>query len=261
MTHDSSNTRITRITQIGLLVALFVFLTQIPAAFAQQQYVGRYDLYTGFSDLYTPALNKINQKGFHLQAGINNNRWLSTGFDYSVQTGNTSLVPSFASPAIIAGITQLYELYALSEGTEGLPPTYAVDVPLSATTQTFTAGSQLNYRHFSKMTLFIRPSLAAFRLAATAHPRPDTPDLIVVGALEEGNVLQPNGTITDWTGAYGVGGGADFAINKHVGIRVQLDAAWNHPFNYVTANGGWSYRYSVGPSFHFGRNILTPKKK
>ncbi|MGA8940653.1 MAG: hypothetical protein WB439_15935 [Acidobacteriaceae bacterium] len=250
-----------RTTPSGLLVALFVFLTQIPAAPAQQQYVGRYDLYTGFSDLYTPNLNKINQKGFHLQAGINNNRWLSTGFDYSIQTGNSSLIPSIASPAIIADITQLYELYGLSDGTEGLPPTYAVDVPLSATAQTFTAGSQLNYRHFSRMTLFIRPSLAAFRLTATAHPRANTPDEVVVGALEEGGILTPQGTITDWYGAYGVGGGVEFALAKHFGIRAQMDAVWNHPFNYVVANGGWSYRYSVGPSFHFGHNVIAHSKK
>ena len=250
MTHRS---RTTRLTRIGLFAAIFLFLTQMPHASAQQQYFGRYDLYTGFSDLYTPGLNGINQKGFHLQAGINNNRWLSTGFDYSVQTGNTSLVPGFASPAIKEGIAELYELGYL-------PPTYAVDVPLSATTQTFTAGSQLNYRHFSKVTLFIRPSLAAFRLNATAHPRPNTPDVVVVGALEMSNVLQPNGTITDWTGAYGVGGGADFALTKHIGIRAQMDAVWNHPFNYVVANGGWSYRFSIGPSFHFGRNIMVPRK-
>ncbi len=258
MTHDS---RFTRTKRLGLLILIFVFLTQLPSASAQQDYVGRYDLYAGFSDLYTPGLNKINQKGVHIQAGINNNRWLSTGFDYSIQKGDTTLVPGFASPAIIAGITQLYELYGLSEGTEGLPPTYAVNVPLSATTQTFTAGSQLNYRHFSKVTLFIRPSLAAFRLTATAHPRQGTPDEVVVGALEMSNVLQPNGTITDWTGAYGVGGGAEFALNKHFGIRAQMDAVWNHPFNYVVANGGWSYRYSIGPSFHFGRNVPAHSKR
>jgi hypothetical protein len=232
-------------TLLSLLVVSIVSLTQLPVASAQQDYVGRYDLYAGFSDLYTPGLNKINQKGVHIQAGINNNRWLSTGFDYSIQTGNTSL----------------YEEYALTEGQAGLPPTYAVNVPLSATTQTFTAGSQLNYRHFSKVTFFIRPSLAAFRLEATAHPRQNTPDEIVVGALEATNVLQPNGTITDWTGAYGVGGGAEFALNRHFGVRAQMDAVWNHPFNYVVANGGWSYRYSIGPSFHFGRNIATHVSK
>jgi len=257
MTHRS---RINRFSRISLFAAIFAFLTQMPHASAQQQYVGRYDLFTGFSNLYTPGLNGIDQKGFHLQAGINNKSWLSTGFDYSVQTGNTSLVPGFASPAIKQGIMELYEEYELTEGEAGLPPTYAVNVPLSATTQTFTAGSQLNYRHFSKVTLFIRPSLAAFRLNATAHPRPNTPDEVVVGALIATNVLQPNATIVDWTGAYGVGGGADFALTKHIGIRADMDAVWNHPFNYVVANGGWSYRYSIGPSFHFGRNIMVPKK-
>ena len=40
-----------------------------------------------------------------------------------------------------------------------------------------------------------------------------------------------------------------------------MDAVWNHPFNYVVADGGWSYRYSIGPSFHFGRNIATHASK
>jgi hypothetical protein len=241
MTHRS------RITRIGLLVALFVFLTQLPAAFAQQDYIGRYDLYTGFSDLNTPALHNINQVGFHLQAGINNNRWLSTGFDYSIQSGNTTLIPSLASPAIIAGLTELYQFGIL-------PPTYVVNLPLSATTQTFTAGSQLNYRHFSKVTLFIRPSLAAFRISATPHPA-NAGDAVVAA------VLVANPPLVDWTGAYGVGGGAEFAISKHFGIRAQLDAVYNHPYNYILANGGWSYRSSIGPSFHFGRNISTHVRK
>ena len=53
MTHRS------RITRIGLFVAVLVFLTQLPAAFAQQDYIGRYDLYTGFSDLYTPTSTRL----------------------------------------------------------------------------------------------------------------------------------------------------------------------------------------------------------
>jgi hypothetical protein len=247
-------TRINRTTRIGLFVAVFLFLTQLPAAFAQQDYVGRYDLYTGFSDLNTPALHNINQVGFHLQAGINNNRWLSTGFDYSIQTGDTTLIPSLASPAVTAGLTQLYELYGLTGGAEGLPLTYAVDLPLSATTQTFTAGSQLNYRHFSKVTLFIRPSLAAFRISATPHPA-NPYDAIVA------SVLVANPPLVDWTGAYGVGGGAEFALSRHFGIRAQLDVVYNHPYNYILANGGWSYRSSIGPSFHFGRNVVTHIRK
>jgi hypothetical protein len=240
-------TRINRTTRLGLFVVVFLFLTQLPSASAQQDYVGRYDLYTGFSDLNTPALHNINQVGFHLQAGINNNRWLSTGFDYSIQTGDTTLIPSLASPAIIAGLTQLYQ-YGI------LPLTYSVDLPLSATTQTFTAGSQLNYRHFSKVTLFIRPSLAAFRISATPHPA-NPYDAVVA------SVLVSNPPLVDWTGAYGVGGGAEFAISRHFGIRAQLDVVYNHPYNYILANGGWSYRSSIGPSFHFGRNVATHIRK
>jgi hypothetical protein len=245
--------RLTLPARFCLLLTLLFSLTQI-TCYAQQAYVGRYDLYTGFSDLYTPGLNKINQVGFHLQAGITNTRWVSSGFDYSVQNGSTTLIPGIASPAIIAGLTQLYELYGLTGGAEGLPPTYVVDIPFSATTQTFTAGAQLNYRHFSRMTLFVRPSLAAFRISATAHPQ-NVNDQTVIFALESQNVLQPNATLVDWVGAYGVGGGAEFVATKHFGVRAQLDAVWNHPFDYVLANGGWSYRYSVGPAFHFGRNI------
>jgi hypothetical protein len=243
--------RLTRITRLLLLVTIFFSLTQI-ACHAQQQYVGRYGIYTGFTDLYTPGLNNIQQPGFHLQAGVDNRSWLTTGIDYSIEHGNTTLIASMASPAVVAGMTELYE-YGL------LPPTYVVDVPMSATTQTFTAGSTLNYRHFSKLTLFVRPSLAAIRLTATAHPRPGTGDVVVVGALEQGNYITPQGTVTDWTGGYGAGGGAEFRLTNHFGVRMQLDALWNHPFDAILGSGGWSYRYSIGPTFHFGRNIMTPK--
>jgi hypothetical protein len=250
MTHRS---RTTRITRIGLLVAILVFLAQLPSAFAQQEYVGRYDLYTGFSDLYTPNINKINQVGFHLQAGSNNTRWLSTGFDYSIQSGNTSLITSMATPALQQEITlEEAELEYLGE----LPAGYSLNIPLHATTQTFTAGSQFNYRHFSKVTLFIRPSLAAFRLSATPHPNPQDPFASAVSAM-----LVANPPLVDWTGAYGVGGGVEFALAKHFGVRAQMDAVWNHPFNDILGEGGWSYRYSIGPSFHFGRNVPAHVRK
>ena len=246
------NHRLTLPARVCLLLTLFFSLTQI-ACHAQQQYVGRYGLYTGFTDLYTPGLNNIQQLGFHLQAGVDNRSWLTTGFDYSVEHGNTNLIPSMASPAVLAGIEYLY-------GVGALPPTYAVNIPLSATTQTFTAGPTLDYRHFSKVTLFIRPSLAAFRISATPHPR-NAGDATVVAALEQGNYLTPQGTITNWTGAYGVGGGAELRLTNHFGVRAQLDAIWNHPFNAILGDGGWSYRYSVGPTFHFGRNILVRQER
>lgn len=214
---------------------------------AQQAYVGRYDIYTGFSDLDTPGLNSLNQVGFNLQTGVNFNRWIAGGFDYSVQSGNTSLTTNLATPALQAELGQL----ALQFVEEGLiPPTYTLNIPLHAVTQTFTAGTQLEYRHFEHTTLFIRPSLSAFRITATPHPSASDPFATTVSAI-----LAPKGSLTDWTGAYGVGGGGEFNFTKHIGVRAQLDAVWNHPFNSILGEGHWSYRYSVGPAFHFGHNV------
>src|SRR6201995_1334359 len=93
------------ICQCFVFFALLVATTA--ACFAQQDYVGRYNIYTGFSDLSTPGLNSLNQIGFHLQAGINANRLIGTGFDYSVQSGDTSLTTNLATPALQAQLGAL----------------------------------------------------------------------------------------------------------------------------------------------------------
>ena len=231
--------------RILMLVSIVFAITAAGAA--QQEYVGRYNIYTGFSDLSSPGLNSLNQAGFNLQAGGNVNRWLAGGFDYSVQTGDTSLTANLATTQLQTELAALAVQFAQA----GLiPPGYVLRIPLHAFTQTMTAGVQLEYRHFSRVTLFIRPSLSAFRITATPHPNPQDPYAVTVS-----NVLAPNGSLTDWTGAFGAGGGMDFNFTRHVGARVQLDATWNHPFNSILGNGFWSYRYSVGPAFHFGPNV------
>jgi hypothetical protein len=235
---------------VGATRILFLIALLFPSAGvgrAQQDYVGRYNLYTGFSDLSSPGLNSLNQIGFHLQAGLNTNRLIGTGFDYSVQSGDTSLTTNLATPQLQA---QLGALAAQFAQMGLLPPGYTFNLPLHAFTQTFTVGGQLEYRHFAYATLFLRPSLSAFRITATPHPNPQ--DLFAVTVSHS---LAPNGSLTDWTGAYGVGGGADLKITEHVWARTQLDAVWNHPFNSILGNGFWSYRFSIGPTFKFGRNI------
>ncbi|HEV2578898.1 MAG TPA: hypothetical protein VGU25_16960 [Acidobacteriaceae bacterium] len=230
-----------------ILILFSIFFATAASCGAQQEYVGRYNIYTGFSDLSSPGLNSLNQVGFHLQAGGNVNRWLAGGFDYSVQSGDTSLTANLATPQLQTELTALAVQFAQA----GLiPPGYTLRIPLHAFTQTVTAGVQLEYRHLSRTTLFIRPALSAFRITATPHPNPQDPYAVTVS-----NVLAPGGSLTDWTGAYGAGGGADFNFTKHVGARVQMDATWNHPFNSILANGFWSYRYSVGPTFHFGPSV------
>ena len=199
-------------------------------------YVGRWDLYTGFSDLNTPGLNNINQVGFHLQAGYNAKRWLSYGFDYSTQTGSTNLTPGIATTALRQQLAA------------ELPPGYQLKLPVSVTIQTFTAGGQLVVRHYRAATLFVRPVLAAFHIRGT--PQPNDPINTLVAAQ-----LAPRGYLTDWYGTYGIGGGVEVPVMKHLGARVQFDAGWNHPFSDILDHGSWTYRYSVGPAFHFGRDL------
>ena len=217
------------------------------AIHAQQDYVSRYSIYTGFSDLSTPGLNSLNQIGFHLQAGTNVNRLVGVGFDYSAQGGDTSLTTNLATPLLQAQLAAL----ALQFAHAGLlPPGYTFDLPLHAVTQTFTVGAQLEYRHFEYATLFIHPSLSAFRITATPHPLPGD-----IFAATVANSLAPNGSLTDWTGAYGVGGGVDLKMTQHVWARTHFDAVWNHPFNAILGNGYWTYRVSIGPTFKFGPNV------
>jgi hypothetical protein len=34
-----------------------------------------------------------------------------------------------------------------------------------------------------------------------------------------------------------------------------MEVVWNHPFSDILTDGRWTFRYSVGPSFQFGRNV------
>jgi hypothetical protein len=221
-------------------------------AHAQQSYVSRYDVYAGFADIDSPMLG-LNEHGFHLQAGMNMRTWLSVGADYSEGTGSQILTPNLLPAAtqttIDNEITQL-ELAKL------LPQGYQLAVPATAATQTFAFGPQLVNRHYSKLTLFVRPSLGALRERAVPYANPA--DFFESGVVAS---LAPAGFKLDWTGFYGFGGGAEVAVSKHIGIRGQMDFVYNHPFNDIIADGRWTYRYSVGPSFHFGRNVAVGGKK
>lgn len=216
---------------------------------AQQTFISRFDVYTGFAVIDSPALGLNQHNGFHVQAGINPRRWLSVGGDYSEASGSehltTDLLPAATQTKVNAAQAQYIALGLL-------PANYHLAVPTDAATQTFAFGPQLASRHFSKTTVFLRPSLGALRERAVPHPSDPFQQVIVTG-------LAPAGFKRDWTGFYGVGGGADFALSKHIGLRAQMDIVHNHPFDDILANGRWTFRYSVGPSFHFGRNMAARK--
>lgn len=222
----------------------WTFLLLAPAGLAQQNYVSRYDLFTGYTFLDSPAIG-LFENGFQTQIGIRPKTWYSLGFDYSISAGDlnitSNLLPSGLQQQLAA---QLAALAAAGK----LPPGYQLVVPARSHTQTFAMGPQLAYRHFSKVTLFVRPSLGAIREVAIPHPA----DPIAAQIVKQ---LAPSGRKQDWTGFYGFGYGFDLLLSKHFAIRTQGDLVWDHLFNDLLANGRWTTRFSVGPAFNFGRNI------
>ena len=231
-----------------LLSLLLLLVLAVRSASAQQDYVGRYDIYSGFTTLSSPALNQQN-RGYHFQAGYNWKPWLVYGFDYSITNGHNTLTPKLLPTALQqqlgAQILQLIEAGII-------PPSFQVAVPTESTVQTFAAGPQFNYRRFQRVTLFARPSLGAVHETATPHPRDPVNAAI---AME----LAPAGHKSDWTGFYGFGGGYDLNVTRHIGLRMQADLTYYHLFNDILRDGTWNVRWAVGPSFHFGRNIRPAK--
>jgi hypothetical protein len=226
----------------------FLFLTPLilaPHAFAQQDYVGRFDLYSGFAWFDSPSAN-LQERGYHLQAGVNLKTWLAVGFDYSVVTGTLTLTPDLLKQSLANQIAaQLAQLAAAGL----LPPGYQLAVPTGSTTQTFAAGPQLEYRHFRRITLFIHPSIGAIYESATPHPG----DPISAGIVAQ---LAPSGKKTDWEPFYGVGGGADLNFMRYFSVRLQADYVHNDLFSDILKESRNTVRLSVGPAFHFGKNIV-----
>lgn len=214
---------------------------------AQQTDVERYDVYAGFAGFETPELN-LAQRGFHLQAGENLKSWLSAGFDYSVATGHNSLTANLLTASLQQQLGAEIE-YLIEQGV--IPPNYQLVVPLDASSQTFALGPQLAYRHYKPVTLFVRPSLGAIRQKVTPHPT----DPVSQSIVEQ---LVPAGYKVDWSGFYGFGGGVEWNATRHFGLRAQTDVVYWRLFNDLLANGTWTTRYSIGLTYHFGKNIVAP---
>jgi hypothetical protein len=234
-----------RVTTIVALAILF--LVSFPAA-AQQTYVTKYDLYTGYAFLNSPKIG-LFENGFHTQFGLRPKPWLSFGIDYSITAGDLTFTPDLLPTALQQQLgAQLAHLIALGV----IPPNYTLSVPAHSVTHSFAIGPQLAYRHFSKATFFVRPSVGAIREGATPRPK----DPIAAGIVAQ---LAPAGHKTDWQGFYGIGGGFDILFTKHFALRTQADYVWDHLFNDLLRDGRWTTRFSIGPCFNFGRNIMEKK--
>ena len=216
-----------------LSIILLILLGMVVPVFAQQTTVNRIDVFTGFSYLSTPSIN-LNQRGFNGSFGVNVNRWLGLGADFGALTGTTNIVvrktkvPGLLPPAIV-------------------PLANNIGVPADATTYTFAAGPQINYRHFQKITLFARPGLGVFHHIADLNLAPLAP-LLRIGVTIPGLTSH----MTDTVPFYGVGGGFDAEVSKHFGFRFSADLVHANPFDNVLKPQN-ELRLSIGPRFKFGQ--------
>ena len=213
--------------------------------FGQQSYVGRYDVGNAFTWLNSPSVH-LQERGYHLQVGVNPRRWLALGFDYSVVFGKVVLRADELKPELQAAIgSQLAKLAAAGL----LPPGYQVAVGADSKTQTFAAGPQLEYRRFERATLFVRPAIGAIYEVAN----PQASDPITKGIVAQ---LAPGGSKTEWKPFYGFGGGADVNFGGHFSVRLQADFVHNALFTDILNSSRNTVRLSIGPALHFGRNVL-----
>jgi hypothetical protein len=226
---------------LGILLVLSCLLAS--PAFAQQSYVGRWDVYGGFTDVMQPSIN-LTAPGFNLQLGMRPKTWVTLGFDYAVASGQNTLEPGMLLTSLQSQLgAQLGQLTALGM----VPAGYKLAVPTDARVQSFQIGPDFPIRKFESVTFFVRPNLGALQVVATPHPG----DPIAQGIVAQ---LLPGGKKTDWTYFYGFGGGLEFNVNHHFALRVQADFAHDQFFNDLLRPGN-TIRFSVGPAIQWGKNI------
>ncbi len=223
-------------------ISLALLILTALVCFGQQDYVARYDAYFGYAYLNTSNMN-LSQHGVDGEFGVNVRPWLALGGDFSWFEGGSNIVPSMLNSTQLAKLAPILPL---------LPPGYVLAVPYDATTSTYTAGTQFNYRHFKALTLFARPDIGAMYQAVTLTPRDPIQAMIVQGLVGGVNT-------SDWAGFYGVGGGIDVNLSHNVGFRVMADYVHTGLFSNLLKNGQNTVRFSLSPTIRFGRNIMDKK--
>jgi hypothetical protein len=200
-------------------------------AFAQQTHVNRYDVFTGFSYMISPARN-LTERGFNGEFGVNVRRWVSLGGDFSVLKGAGTISPSE---------TVFAPLLA------GIPANLIPGVPFKSTTYTFAAGPQFNLRKWEKFTLFARPGLGGIHEVADIDLTPLAPLAGLGIVLPPVNPHQPDTALF-----LGLGGGFDLNVSRPIGIRFTADWVNTHLFSSLLTPRQNYIRFSIGPTFRWG---------
>jgi hypothetical protein len=231
---------ISRCAAVPLLI-----LTLASVVSGQQIYVTRFDAFAGYTYLNSPKVG-LAEKGFQTQFGVRPWTFMSIGFDYAVVSGDLTLTPDLLLPSVQQSLgAQLGQLVAAGR----IPATYKLIVPASSVTQTFAGGPQVAFRHWKPITIFVRPSCGIIKETATPHAG----DPIATAIVAQ---LAPTGEKRNNTLFYGVGGGIDLNFSRHVALRIQGDFVRDHLFDDLLKDSRNTLRFSIGPAFNFGRNIV-----
>lgn len=208
---------------------------------AQEKDVNRYTLFTGFDYMISPARN-LTERGLEVDFGVTIKPWLALGGDFGA-----------IGDAIISGAGTINggeTIYASAINQSGLIPggANAIHVGFKSTTYTFAAGPQFYLRKWEKFTLFARPGFGGIHEKADIAFPPALAPLF--GFL---SLPVPNSHQTDTQVFFGLGGGVDVNISKKVGVRFAADWVNTHLFSNLLAPRQNYLRFSIGPTFRWGR--------
>jgi hypothetical protein len=188
--------------------------------------------------MLSPARN-LTERGFDLDFGVTVKPWMALGGDFSA-----------IGDSIISGkgtINGSETVYADPVSAIGIPPS-SIHVPFSSTTYTFAVGPQFYWRRFRKVTFLGRPGFGGIHESANLTFPPQLAPVFSLLALPI-----PKSQQTDTTWFLGLGGGVDVNLSRLVGLRFTVDWVNTHLFSDLLINRQNYVRFTVGPTFRWGR--------
>jgi hypothetical protein len=224
-----------------LFSGLAIFFCCLPGL-AQQTDVNRYTLFTGFDYMISPARN-LTERGFESDFGVSVRPWLGLGGDFGALGSDI-----ISGSGTINGSETVYAPLLTQNEMNGAPPPDLVNVAFKSTTYTFAAGPQFYLRKWEKVTFFARPGFGGIHETANiGFPLALGQLLTALGATV------PSPHQTDTTYFVGLGGGFDLNLSRRVGVRFATDWVNTHLFSNLLTNRQNYVRFSVGPTFRWGR--------
>ncbi len=224
-----------------LLCSFAIFVCYLPAL-AQQTDINRYTLFTGFDYMISPARN-LTERGFESDFGVTVKPWLGLGADFSA-IGSQIL----SGAGTINGSETVYAPLLIANEGLGAPPPSSVNVPFTSTSYTFAAGPQFYLRKWKAVTFFARPGFGGIHEKANITLPPQLGQLLTMLG-----VSVPNAHQTDTALFFGLGGGFDLNVSRRIALRFGTDWVNTHLFTDLLTNRQNYVRFSIGPTFRWGK--------